>query len=63
MPWKKNADEEGNGEQIKTEVVVMDKEYKDRMARAEHEAVPRQVFISKGAFDDNGYTVGCPGCI
>ena len=61
VPWTKNADEERDGEQMKTEVVVMDEEYKDRMSRTEHEAVPRQVFISKGDLDDNGYTVGCLG--
>ena len=43
---------------------MMDKEYRERMRQdeGEHEAIPRQVFITRADLEENGYTVGCPGC-
>ena len=45
-------------------VRVMDKEYRERMRQDEgaHEAIPRKVFITRADLEENGYTVGCPGC-
>ena len=42
----------------------MDKEYQERIRQdeGEHEAIPRQVFITKADLEENGYTVGCLGC-
>ena len=42
----------------------MDEAYRERVRQgeADHEVVPRQVFITIGDLEENGYTVGCPGC-
>ena len=42
----------------------MDKEYRERIRQDEnvYEAIPRSVFITKDDLEENGYTVGCPGC-
>ena len=64
VPWKPNPGEEGEDEDLGGGVRVMDKEYRERMRQeeADHEAVPRQVLIIKADLEENGYTVGCPGC-
>ena len=65
VPWKKNEDDKNaDGEEMKTEVIVMDKEYKERMVEKgeRHEKVPRRVYLQKDDFERWGYTSGCPGC-
>ena len=66
VPWKKNdEDPKADGENMKTEVTVMDKEYRERLdeERMGYEAVPRRVYLQKGDFERHGYTKGCPGCV
>ena len=66
VPWKKNEDDRNaDGEEMKTEVIIMDKEYKERMVEKgeRHERVPRRVYLQKDDFERWGYTSGCPGCI
>ena len=62
VPWKMDKGRPGDGEDLGTEVRVMDKDYKERMRQAEHEALPRHVYIKKEDLEEHGYTVGCPGC-
>ena len=62
VPWKMTKAGDGDGEELKTEVTIMDKEYRERARLEEHEAVPRKVYIAKEDLEVHGYTVGCPGC-
>ena len=60
LPWSTD----GDGEDMKTEVVVMDKDYKERLReQVKEEVAPRRVFITKGDVEEHGYTSRCPGCI
>ena len=66
VPWRKNdEDPKADGEDMRTAVAVMDKEYRERLGEelAGYEAVPRRVYLQKGDFERHGYTKGCPGCI
>ena len=65
VPWRKNdQDKNTDGEAMKGEVRIMDKEYRERMQMEGHEeTVPRRVYIKKDDLETFGYTVGCPGCI
>ena len=63
VPWSSVKEGGVEGGQMKTEVVVMDKDYKERCQREEHVAVPRAMYITKGDLEEHGYTAGCPGCI
>ncbi len=62
VPWGMTHERPGDGEEMKTEVTIMDKEYRERTRVEEHEAVPRKVYISKDDFETHGYAAGCPGC-
>ena len=62
-PWNLVNEDVGEGDQMKTEVVVMDKDYKERHQQEEHVAVPRSMYIAKGDLEAHGYTARCPGCI
>ena len=50
VPWGMTKERPGDGEEMKTEVTIMDKEYRERTRVEEHEAVPRKVYISKDDF-------------
>ena len=64
VPWRKSEEEEGDGEGMRTDVRVMDKDYRERLEGEERAMpVPRRVYISKADLDRWGYTVGCPGCV
>ena len=66
MPWRMSPEEKGDGELVKTEVNIMDKDYRDRMEHLEdmeHEVMPRNVYIKKEVLEEFRLTVGCPGCI
>ena len=58
-----NEDQAGDGEELRAEVTIMDKDYKERMRKEEHEAVPRRMYISKDDVEIHGYTQRCPGCV
>ena len=61
VPWQM---EEVDGEDLKLEVTVMDKDYRERVReRAAEEAVPRRMFIRKQDVEEHGYTSRCPGCV
>ena len=66
VPWKKNdEDEKADGEAMKAEVTIMDKEYRERMeeGRQSYEPVPRRVYLQKSDFERYGFSMGCPGCV
>ena len=53
----------GQGEMLKNDVTIMDKDYRERVQEEEQEAVPRKVYISKEDVETFGYTARCPGCV
>ena len=63
VPWKLVSGGGEEGEGPKTEVIIMDKEYRERMKAEDHETVPRKVYITKEDLETHGYTAKCPGCI
>ena len=65
VPWyRSDADENVDGEKMRTEVKTMDKDYLEKFEEMEeHVPVPRRVFITRQDLETHGYTVGCPGCI
>ena len=65
VAWKKNDEDENvDGEMLKMDVKVMDKEYRDQLeaAASERETVPRRVAIGKQDLETFGFSVNCPGC-
>ena len=52
-----------DGERLKSEVIVMDKEYKEKLEAEEHVPVPKRVYISRENLEEFGFTVRCPGCM
>ena len=64
VPWRKNEDDpKMNGERLKSEVIVMDKEYKEKLEAEEHVPAPKRVDISRGNLEEFGFTARCPGCM
>jgi len=65
VPWKNNEqDANADGDGMRGEVKIMDKEYRERMeAEEEHVAMPRRIYIKKDDLEKHGYMVGCPGCV
>ena len=63
MPWRTDGSE-GNGDDLKTEVAIMDKDNREKIRdEASGEVVPRRMYIKKSDVEEHGYTVRCPGCI
>ena len=60
VPWRKNEDD---GERLKSEVVAMDKEYREKLEAEEHVPVPKRVYISREILEVFGFTARCPGCM
>ena len=48
-----------DGEKVKGEVVMMDKDYKETLEREEHVPVPKSVYITREMLDEFGFTVRC----
>ena len=64
VPWRKNEDDpKMDGERLKSEVIVMDKEYKEKLEAEEHVPVPKRVYISRENLEEFGFTARCPGCM
>ena len=63
VPWKMNEEVVGDGEKMKDEVVIMDKDYKERRQVEDHVKIPRAVFIKEKDLEEFGFTKGCPGCV
>ena len=48
VPWRKNEDDpKMDGERLKSEVIVMEKEYKEKLEAEEHVPVPKRVYTSR----------------
>ena len=48
VPWRKNEDDpKMDGERLKSEVMVMEKEYKEKLEAEEHVPVPKREYISR----------------
>ena len=59
VPWQMG---DVDGEDLKLEVTIMDKDYRERMREeATEEAVPRRMFIRKQDVEEHSYTLRCPG--
>ena len=52
-----------DGERFKSEVIVMDKEYKEKLEAEEHVPVPKRVYTSRENVEGFGFTARCPGCM
>ena len=63
VPWRMSQEKGGDGEDLKAEVTIMDKDYRERIQKDEHEAVPRRMYIAKDDVEVHGYTQRCPGCV
>ena len=64
VPWRKSEDDpRRDGEHIKSEVIVMNEEYKEKLEAEEHVLVPKRVYISRENLKEFGFTASCPGCI
>ena len=50
-----------DGRRTSHEVVVMDKEYKEKLETEEHVPVPKRVYISREDLEEVGFTARCPG--
>ena len=63
VPWMTDGSE-GDGDDLKTEVPIMDKDYNWKIRdEASGEVVPRRMYIKNSDVEEHGYTVRCPGCI
>ena len=64
VPCRKNEDNAKiDGERLKREVVMMDKDYKEKLEMEEHVPVPKRVYISREDLEMFGFTAKCPGCM
>ena len=64
VPWRENEDDpKMDGERLKSEVIVMDKEHKEKLEAEEHVPVPKRVYISRENLAEFGFTARCPGCM
>ena len=63
MAQKNEDDPKMDGERLKSEVIVMDKEYKEKLEAEEHVPVPKRVYISLENLEEFGFTARCPGCM
>ena len=62
-PWRKNEDDpKMDGEHLKSKVVAMDKEYREKLEAEEHVPVPQRVRISRKNLVEFRFTARCPGC-
>ena len=51
-----------DGGRLKSEVIVMNKEYKEKLEAEEHVPVPRRVCTSRENLEEFGFTGRCHGC-
>ena len=63
VPWRKSEDDpKMDGERLKSEVVVMDNVYREKLEAEEHVPVPKRENISSKNLEEFGFTARCPGC-
>ena len=64
VPWHKNEDDPGtDGETLTGGIVMMDRDYKEKLVRGEHVPVPKREHITRETLDEFGFTARCPGCM
>ena len=63
VPWRKNEDTKMDGEHLRSEVIVMNKEYKENFEAEEHVPVPSECTFHVKMWREFGFTVRCPGCM
>ena len=64
VPWRKSEDDPTrDGERLKSEVVVMDNMYREKLEAEEHVLVPKRVYISRENLEEFGFSASCPVCI
>ena len=61
--WLWRSDPKIDGERLKSEVKIIDKEYKEKLEAEAHVQVPKRVRISRENFEEFGCTARCPGCM
>ena len=62
-PWRIYEDDpKMDGERLKSDVVTMDKEYRERLEAEERVPVPKRVCTSRENLEEFGFTARCPGC-
>ena len=64
VPWRKNEDDEKmDGERLEGEVVLMDKDFRDKLEMEEHVSVSKRACISREDIETFGFTARCIGCL
>ena len=64
VPWRKNEDDaKVDGERPEGEVVMMDKDYKEKLGTEEHVPVPKRVYTTREDLEVFGFTARCPRCM
>ena len=64
VPWRKSKDDpKMDGERLKSEVVTMDKEYRERLEAEEHVPFTKRVYVSRENLEEFGFTARCSGCM
>ena len=63
-PLRKNEDDPMmDRDRLKSEVIVMEKKYKERWEAEEHVLVPKRVWNSLANSEEFGFTARCPECM
>ena len=60
---RKPATERWDRRNFESEVVTMDKEYREKLETEEHVPVPKRVFTSRENLEEFGFTARWPGCM
>ena len=64
VPWRKNeGDVKMNEERLQGEVVVMEKDHKEKLKMKEHVLVPKRAHTTREDLEEFGFTARCPKCL
>ena len=63
VPWRKNEDDaKKDGERLKGEVVILDKDYKEKLEMEDHFLVFKMLYTTGEDLEVFGFTARCPAC-
>ena len=63
VPWRKNEDDaKMDGERLEGEVVIMDKDCKEKLEMEDHVPVPKGVYMTREDLEVFRFIARCPGC-
>ena len=63
VPWRVSDDDPNmDGEKLKMDVKVMDKDFVEKLQQEAEERVPRRMDLTKEIMERYGYSKGCDGC-